>query len=372
MNLSLKKKQNLAIFLFCISLTFLFPNPVLSDNKNLRTYQKLLESSNLLHREALINYNNLHAKYLVLEKDNKELKKKIERLNKQIEKQIEIKKRAQKEHDNQLVGQHNTNEKSDSLFRYVFDMVYRKPIISLPLGEDVTLEIVYVKEGTFKMGTEASEKDGLFYESENEEVERELPSHEVTCQEFYIGQCEVTNKQYELFLKETGLEEHNEQSVGIDWGTLPVSNVSLNDAIKFIKWLKGKLHLEVKLPTEEEWEWAARGDKNLKYPWGNYYPELKEEYGHWGDKHGGPVKVGSYEKGKSWCGSFDMSGNVSEWMGNRYYSYSDDSAARSTKKHVSRGGSYVSDIVDVRTSSRYIMNSDSGKPVVGFRIMVQL
>ena len=201
---------------------------------------------------------------------------------------------------------------------------------------------------------------------------KERPAHEVTNPGFYIGQYEVTNEQYELFLEETTQNRRKKKSASIDWDTLPVSNVSLNDAIKFTKWLKGKLHLELKLPTEKEWEWAARGAQNSKYPWGNETPAQNGKYGRWGDLKGGPVKVGSCELGKSWCGAFDMSGNVSEWVENYYYVYTGDNAAQSGKKYVSRGGSYASKIVDVRAASRYVTNNDTGKPVVGFRILVQL
>lgn len=292
--------------------------------------------------------------------------------NDQLVDQIKLFKEKIRELEGDLTEQSKKNERNDILIGCLKDVSCRKQAVSLPLEDNVALEIVYVEGGTFKMGTEEGDIEGLLHESENEEVMKELPAHEVTNPGFYIGQYEVTNEQYELFLEETAQNRRKNKSASIDWDTLPVSNVSLNDAIRFAKWLKNKLHLEVKLPTEKEWEWAARGAQNSKYPWGNETPAQNGEYGRWGNLKGGPVKVGSYELGKSWCGAFDMSGNVSEWMENYYYAYSGDNAVQSGKKYVSRGGSYASKIVDVRAASRYVTNNDTDKPVVGFRILVQL
>jgi formylglycine-generating enzyme required for sulfatase activity len=298
----------------------------------------------------------------------------LEDKNDQLVGQIELYKESNRELERNLAEQHKVNKQNAILLGCIKDVSCRKLAVSLPLGDNVALEIVYVEGGTFKMGTEESDIEGLLRESENEEVMKELPAHEVTNPGFYIGKYEVTNEQYELFLVETGKNRRKKKSASTNWDKLPVNDVSLNDAKRFTNWLIKELHLEVKLPSEEEWEWAARGAQNSKYPWGDETPAQNGEYGRWGDLKGGTgtVKVGCCALGKSWCGAFDMSGNVSEWVENYYYAYPDDNSKQSEKKYVSRGGSYASKSVDVRTASRYVTNNDTGKPVVGFRILVQL
>jgi serine/threonine-protein kinase len=155
--------------------------------------------------------------------------------------------------------------------------------------------MIFVAGGEFAMGND----DGDEYER---------PEHKVVVPPFFIDQHEVTCEQYEKFTRATG------HRVPDDWrnGTYPtdarrhpVTGVDWNDANAYAKWA-GK-----RLPSEEEWEYAARGVDRRKYPWGNDWQNNianagASSLGHFSD-------VGSFPAGKSPFGLMDMVGNAWEW-----------------------------------------------------------
>jgi len=257
-------------------------------------------------------------------------------------------------------------------------LIDKKTDLSLQIGEGTSLEMVFVKSGKFLMGTEQDDLDELILNTKCRELQKEAPAHIVKVPESYIGKYEITNKQYELFLKETKskrLEGPKKRGNEKEWDSMPVVNVSWYDAVEFAKWLSAKLLLNVRLPTEEEWEWAGRGPKNLRYPWGNEKPKRKKEYGLWGEPFGKPDKVGSYPKGESWCGAYDMAGNVYEWTYNPYYDYASETGNIDTgqeKIYVTRGGSFANELFECRSASRYVLSPDTKKTNVGFRIVIPL
>jgi formylglycine-generating enzyme required for sulfatase activity len=205
--------------------------------------------------------------------------------------------------------------------------------------------MVYVPGGEFQMGNNAGD-------------EYEKPAHTVTVKPFYIDQYEVTNEEYAKFVKETG---HKPPQMWKD-GTYPngearrpVTGVTWDDANDYAKWA-GK-----RLPTEEEWEFAARGKDGLRYPWGNEWRAGLANADH---ASNGMVDVGSYP-GKSPFGVFDMVGNAWEWTASKFRSYSSGQlprAAVSGEWKVIRGGTYLSSNIGATTTFR------RGWPANGYRI----
>ena len=136
--------------------------------------------------------------------------------------------------------------------------------------------------------------------------------HRISLDAYYMDKYQVTVGQYAAFLQAKGIDSPS------DWKTMnqpshqkrPVANVDWADANTYCHWA------EKRLPTEAEWEKAARGTDGRIYPWGNDLPTpLRANYGkkNW-DKHAALVPVGTLEDGKSPYGIYDMAGNAWEWV----------------------------------------------------------
>ena len=186
--------------------------------------------------------------------------------------------------------------------------------------------MVYVPGGQFTMGTD----DGDEYEK---------PAHRVSVRPFFIDAHEVTCKQYAEFIKATGHQAPPEWTNGTypsGYGRRPVTGVDWYDAKAYASWA-GK-----RLPTEEEWELAARGFDQRKYPWGNEWRSQSANAGEF--SAGELVDVGSYPEGKSPFGALDMVGNAWEWTTSDLKAYP---GARLSRPHgerkIIRGGSWVRD-----------------------------
>jgi serine/threonine-protein kinase len=231
--------------------------------------------------------------------------------------------------------------------------------------------MVLIKGGWMKMGSE----DGL---------EDERPVHEVKIDSFYIDVAPVTNAQFEKFVNEskytTDAEKAGEE---YDWRTFstsdhrdhPVVYVSWNDAQAYAKWA-GK-----RLPTEAEWEYAARGGLvGEKYPWGKEEADKKANFGNYdqaGDSFANgkslPTKpVKSYSP--NGYGLYDMSGNVwqwcNDWYEKNYYLSSSDNNPKGPaqgKTKVLRGGSWYTDASKIRVSARNNDTQDGRQYDFGFR-----
>jgi serine/threonine-protein kinase len=160
-----------------------------------------------------------------------------------------------------------------------------------------------VRGSEFTMGSDAGD-------------EYERPAHKVTVKSFFIDIYEVPCEEYEKFVKATGHKAPPNWVNGgcpPGQGRKPVAGVDWYDANAYAAWAKKRL------PTEEEWEFAARGTDGRKYPWGN---EWRANAANAGDTSAGQfVDVGNYPDGKSPFGAMDMVGNAWEWTASDLHAY---------------------------------------------------
>lgn len=214
--------------------------------------------------------------------------------------------------------------------------------ISVVLGcqkQKTSEDAVIVPEGEFIMGSDIGAED-------------EIPEKRIFLKAFYIDKFEVTNDAYRQFIQET---KHREPKNWMAYGykeeekDYPVIFVDYNDASGYCKW-RGK-----RLPTEEEWEKAARGIDGRIYPWGNEFYASKANTSL--SSIVGTIKTGMYEEGKSPYGAYDMAGNVWEWTASNY----------SENRKVVKGGSWGLSHRFARTFSRVGYKPDTRINNIGFR-----
>ena len=219
----------------------------------------------------------------------------------------------------------------------------------------VSFKMVAVEGGTFWMGGDGSEATSC-----------EKPVHKVKLDSFYLGETEVTQALWRAVM---GL--HPSDFKG---DNLPVDNVSYIDIVEdFIPKLNRLTGKMFRLPTEAEWEYAARGGKKnngYKYSGGN---SIDEVAWYW-DNSGGKTHIVKTKLANE-LGLYDMSGNVWEWCGDFFGDYSD--SAQSNPRgggvgfnRVLRGGSWYSRARDCRVSYRYIKYSDIRDDNIGFRLVL--
>lgn len=228
------------------------------------------------------------------------------------------------------------------------------------------VEMVLVPTGCFKMGsTDDQIRTAVAMCNEVREggdcqfswFEDETPQHEICFdQPFWIDKYEVTNEQYG---SSAGPPWCSERSIAASFlPQQPRNCVGWQSAANHC-WNRGEgprhARTVVRLPTEAEWEYAARGPDNLVYPWGNNWnPQLAN----WeGVSNNHTMPVGSFPGGASWVGALDMSGNLQEWVNSLYDPYPYDSDheredADLNYERVLRGGSYSNRVDSQRTSSR--------------------
>jgi formylglycine-generating enzyme required for sulfatase activity len=207
-----------------------------------------------------------------------------------------------------------------------------------PTFEYEPIEWMRVPAGEFLMGDNFG--DGL---------DDQRPVHSVFLDEYYISRYEITATQYSYYLQETG---RNKGGTNMGSGQFPVVNVTWEEANDFCEWLSQKTGENIKLPTESQWEKAARGTDQRKYPWGNNEPNC--QLGNFGDCGNRAKVVGSVPDGRSPYGVEDMAGNVSEWCRDWY-----DSAYYSLSPYNNPQGPEVGINKAVR-GSNYFYSSNSG------------
>lgn len=220
-------------------------------------------------------------------------------------------------------------------------------------GEPIVVaEMVRVPAGVFLMGSD----DGLWDEK---------PPHRVYLDSFYIDRFEVTNGLYKRFMETAGRQAPQYWSDSrLNGASQAVVGVTWYDAEAYCHWIGNRL------PTEAEWEKAARGTNGRKYPWGDKWDPTRAMLG----ENSLRTPVGSYAGGVSPYGIHDMAGNVAEWIADwydeRYYRHSPDRNPRgpeSGRYRVLRGGSWRSVPFDLRTTDRNHDTPRSLSDVIGFR-----
>jgi len=240
-------------------------------------------------------------------------------------------------------------------------------------SKSVGIRFVLVPAAEYAIGDERGQPD-------------ERPVRKVKLDAYYIGLTEITNAQYEKF-DSRHRRKRSEFSPGDDH---PVVNVSWSDAEKFCKWLSKKEKTQCRLPTEAEWEAAARGNEGRRFPWGSEAPDsggvFRANWGEGEDRAGwardgyrNAAPVGKFPAGASPFGCLDMAGNVWEWCGDRY---SDDyyakgdlenpTGARKGSDRVLRGGAFNNDIEYARSANRHKTSYKRADPTIGFRVVMEI
>ncbi|MEM9275912.1 MAG: SUMF1/EgtB/PvdO family nonheme iron enzyme [Cyanobacteria bacterium P01_F01_bin.143] len=242
------------------------------------------------------------------------------------------------------------------------------------LGNGVILEMVSIPSGKFMMGTEDEEIKRLVKKFNWDGYRREKPQHEVTVQPFFIGKFQITQAQYQ---KVMGKNPSNFQDED-----LPVEQVSWNDAVEFCQRLSKQTGKEYRLPSEAEWEYAARAGTTTPFYFGEtitndlanyrgtstYANESKWEY------REKTTTVGTFPPNA--FGLYDMHGNVWEWCQDDWYSNYEgapiDGTVRGSKtgsKKVIRGGSWVNSPSRCRSAYRNADTRDDRYSTLGFRVV---
>ncbi|MCP4695400.1 MAG: formylglycine-generating enzyme family protein [Gammaproteobacteria bacterium] len=194
--------------------------------------------------------------------------------------------------------------------------------------------------------------------------------HEVTLDDFYIGKYEVTFAEYDLFAEAAGKKKPKDQGWGR--GDRPVLNVSWHDAAAYAKWLSEQTGHEYRLPTEAEWEYAARAGSETVYAFGND-PSGLGEYAWYRDNAEKKTHPVGEKKPNAW-GLHDMHGNVLEWTQDYWYgSYSSEAQINPTgpdtgSSRVIRGGSWDGSPRYVRSANRSGFGPGNRDDHLGFRL----
>ena len=209
-------------------------------------------------------------------------------------------------------------------------------------------KMVWVSPGEFDMG-----QQGVA-----------TPVHHVRITRgFWLGKCDVTNAQYQKYCQDVGAEFPK----GSDQGdNHPVVLVNWTEAVAYCK------HYGLALPTEAQWEYAARGPEGRDYPWGDAWDEHKC----CNDTNKGPkgktFPVGSFPEGASWCGALDMAGEVLQWCRDYDVGYAkspvDDPQGRDNNQfRMDRGGWWWGDAESCRSACRDGNPLMFRSPCLGFR-----
>lgn len=197
--------------------------------------------------------------------------------------------------------------------------------------EAVKADLVEIPGGTFQMGR-------------NDGPPQERPQHPATVAKFFMDRTEVTNAEYADFVAGVNYEAPSHWVKGKPlpgqekW---PVVNVSTKDVEAFAGWRSKRDGVTYRLPTEEEWEFAARNGGEVKfYPWGDRWQDNRAVV-----REAAPRTVGTYPEGKNRWGAVDLIGNVWEWTSSKASVYMGAAEIPEANRDwfVARGGSYASD-----------------------------
>jgi formylglycine-generating enzyme required for sulfatase activity len=251
------------------------------------------------------------------------------------------------------------------------------------LRHEIGIEFILISAGEFIMGSTVDDMRQLVrhrhYELKREWIIDETPQHRVRISRpFYLSKYEITQGQWEAVMGSNPSRFQGKDR--------PVESVSWYDAQEFIRRLNlREPKAQYRLPTEAEWEYAARGADGRWYPWGHTFDATRLNFcdrncNHvWRDStvsdgHSGTAPVGSYANGVSPFGVHDMVGNVWEWVGDRHGLYTvttrtDPQGPESGEFRVMRGGSWDNNAGLCRVTARLYIAPHHRFDFLGFRLV---
>ena len=252
-----------------------------------------------------------------------------------------------------------------------------------------TIEWVSIPEGEFLMGSTPEEAKVAYEDAklrssmlEQHTFDAELPQHKVYLSAYEISRYEITNAQYRAFVAAMNRPTprgHNGEKTWEDetlnGDTQPVVGVTWFDAQAFAEWIGGSL------PTEAQWERAARGIETRIYPWGDTPPKARQ-HANFARRYNRPVPVGQFPKGESPDGIADLAGNVWEWCLDEYsptvYQRNGKDVPRNPlnlrfrdvlRSRVIRGGAWDVGSAFLRSSLRFKFYPLDSTHTIGFRVV---
>jgi formylglycine-generating enzyme required for sulfatase activity len=250
------------------------------------------------------------------------------------------------------------------------------------LPDEPLLGFVEIPDGPFTMGSDPA-VDPLAFDNERWSATARQGTVELPT--YYIGRYEVTVAQYAAFVRATGHRVADPTTLGAD-PRAPVTGVAWTDALAYARWLGATLRSwdgappelarrlgegwDVRLPTEAQWEKAARGNDARIWPWGN---EPRRDRANFGTR--GPAPVGSFDCPECPFGLADMAGNVWEWTRSPYQPYPLQASGASVDLQaealwVMRGGSFMDNEQNVRAAVRGGADPGARRPFIGFRVVI--
>jgi len=341
------------------------------NNEKLEIFKKDIEKKdweNTCQEDTLASYEEYLSKYPVGEYKKNALKKKKIFKKKELEIRVELMKQniiresqkqqqikiTDKEIKTLLLKKFNISENNLKKNKKGF---YEEEF------ENKT-KMIYIPEGEFIMG-----------DNELNEEKKNCIEHKVYLDGYWIGKYPVTFEQYNRCCDETGMIRPDDEG----WGrkNRPVINVSLQQILYYCNWISQKSGLKFQLLTEAEWENAAKGIVNNKYPWGS--SDLNDTLANSNYINERTTPVDQYEKGASIFGCLDMAGNVwetcSDWYSKEYYNnspYKNPEGPKLGSKYVCRGGSWNRDEEYLRCSFRFTNDPQTSNCFLGFRLALQI
>ena len=276
----------------------------------------------------------------------------------------------------------STGVGTDTAFQPKIDKLEHKNYVETIPGTEVKFEMIAIPGGTFLMGSPAK-KAGR--------ADDEGPQHPVQIHPFWMEKTETTWDEYDLYLKEKGVEspEENEKRVKADAdavtgptkpyadetfghgreGPRPVLCITHHAVMEYCRWLSAKTCKTYRLPTEAEWEYACRAGTTTAYSFGDD-PQKLDEYAWYSKNAEDDTHPVAQKKPNPW-GLYDMHGNVAEWCVDMYQKdyYSTFPAdklslwpvklpTKARFSHVARGGAWTDDAAKLRSGARLGSNKD--------------
>lgn len=252
-----------------------------------------------------------------------------------------------------------------------------------------TIEWVAIPEGEFIMGSTPQEAEAAYRGAklrssllEKHSFDAEVPQHSVYLSAYQISRHEITNAQYRTFIEATGRPsprgaqgEETWKNDNFNADTQPIVGVTWFDAQAFAEWIGGSL------PTEAQWERAARGTEGRTYPWGSEPPKARH-HANFARRYNRPTSIGQFPHGTSPNGIADLAGNVWEWCLDEYnpsfYQQNSKNVRQNPlnlrfrdvlRARVIRGGAWNMGSAFLRSSLRFKSYPLDSTHTIGFRVV---